>query len=1332
MTAAFTSRLLDRLRPASPRLFAIKALIWLAAAVIVVVGVQVAGIGFGSGPGAAPTVTAASAAVPAVVTNQPSAAQAPPLGNSGGGWDFAPITNATCATGATYCEYGQPIKYNKVTGQFDVSPENEDNLSKAVNLLPAWRWGGSVQMYSNEGISDWLFNSVANAILPAVATICFTTASWIWQLLLAIIAWGLSADVIGTLGDAINGAFAGLANNLNGAGLWGIIGFGVLFIVLRMLLKGQVTRILSVVLMFLIPTATMWALAAMVNNSPSSGPGSGTQAAGTPAWVASVGTNLLQETSQSLTQPIGTLAGGSGSAAAIAQEENKVTPNCAQYDAALYAYYDSLAGQSGSASGMSALDDVSYLWQSAFETDWEIAQFGTTTGGARLVCHQLERNANVPATEQQAIALTAYKGLIPTTYDAADPSKDVPNIGVFLPNSDRKTEEGNMFYWDACLAASPSQLHAEPGWSVEPKNSPFSYVGSSSKLVDGKLAGPAGGGGIADDSGKNDCQHWWTTGDMRGKLKFDTENSLQTATLTPPYYTGDSNACTNCNWSTQEQQVLKAVYSTVNAYWGHNLAQRMLEGLLAMVTAFVYLWSLGGLAVGCVAAEVGCVLMFILLPVTLTALSAGALTGGNSKMGRKMLKLTGGFMASKLVFNLVLFALLQIIYISQRLLNHNGDGLNGIMQAILPVLAILLLRKLLSYIGLGDITKVSGAVGLASAAAVKATGDKKMLEATHAGFRKATGRVGDLSAGSAARAGARATARMGKFAGRKLDQHTDLSNRLNLAERKTNLLGRKDKDGNVVERGLAQQVAWFGALVDAAGKNKRLAPLLASSVENQAGMRALQARQTAAARKTVATERALRREQIAATRGMTREQRIADTEKRLAASEERRRVDGAKRNVLGWEKDAAGNLVPVMAGKLTAGETYSDDEVRAIMKQAADGFGVEEDQVVGSHLGFATELMPHSARANGTGRTVAQERKMAPGQGLDMSKDGVLYLDWETTRRKDGESMTAWNYRLGEYRQKLGAVDASGNLVDWVEHMTGTSLDSAEGRSWYEADQRGEITPIATSVKASLPSSVIADIDRRAAMLDAEGGMSGRGFDATRVQVVEDKVRQAHDAGAAIDDRRKEVESVANQMARILSDHKSNQLKLPDLMAKRDAAKDPTTQAALSSQVDQISRELETAAARLGELRPQLFQAAHASIGDARAAQSEAVTLKFFAEIQRGERTFDAIQFDAVEAEKAITKATKQAQDTLARLEDAVIKANDPDTARKATQELQSWATRMAAEAANEVDSAMGRVRKELKEFQNVQDAISARYSFVGPQLPEDVWGREVLKRFPD
>lgn len=1353
MPSMYLARLGGRLRPAAPRLFALKALIWLVAALFVVVGAQLAGVGFHAGPGAAPSLSVPAVGLRSSAASLASGAQA----GGSASTNYGPIVQATCSGGGG-CEYGPGVVYKN--GQFYASKANIDNLSKAIGLLPAWRWGSSLQLYSNSGIGGWLFNAISADILPAVASVCFVFASWIWQLMLAVIAWGLSSDVIGALGGSINAAFKGLEQNITGAGLWAIIGFGVLLVAIKSLLRGQVSKVLTLVLTFAIPTAAMWALATQIDNNP----GGGASAAGTPAWIAATGTNLLQTTSAELTRPISALSGGAVGASGIAQEANAATPNCAQYDAALYGYYNSLASQSGAGTGMAALDDISYLWQSALETDWESAQFGSTTGGSRIVCHQLERNANISAQEQQAIAEVAYGS--------------APNVNVFVTSPSQKTAEAQMFFWDACTG-SGSALTAVPGWA-----SPT-----------GATSGAGTGGGLAN----SDCSNWWSSGHVNGKLEWSTLGDLQNATLSAT------------NVSHQAQQQLASVYSTASSYWGANGPQRALEGFFALLVALVYLWSLGGLALGCVIAEIGCVLMFVLLPVTLTALSAGALTGGESRLGKKMLKLTGGFMASKLIFNVVLFALLQIIYLAQALLNSNGSGLSGIMQALIPIAALLILRKLLSYLGLGDITKVSGAVGLASAAAVKATGDKKMLAATHAGVARAGGRAGDLSAGSVARSFGRASARLGRFGARKFDQKTDLSNRLNLAARKTQLLGRTDRDGNVTERGLAQQVAWFGALVDAGRRTKYLAPLLTSSAEQQAGMAAQRARYEKSARESIVAERAARREWISQTQGMSSRERIQATGQRLAARTDLLKTSGAQFNRLEMS-GPDGKPMTVALPKLAEGLFYSDQELAGIMNHAAGQFGVEEDRVIGSHLGLATLEMPHQARPDGTGRTVAATRKRDAAAAMQHSKDVLNYMDWDLVRRRDNESMDAWNYRLNHYRLAAGGLDENGIPTDFLQ-ANGIDLSTADGRAMWAADQRGERTPI-VSLRAVLASDVVADIDRQAARIDVVGRFTGGGFDAgAREQAVRAKVAEVHQASVATEATRARVDGSGNAIIRSIVEFQQNETKLPELRQrlgnaegtlasvqnevarrqetlahlKADAARAGAqvaefddrlrsaaagaaaqlrrqlaeaqsqaqqravevakveellpqlearlvaaaeTRDGLKTQVERISSEMETSPSRLQDLRGGLFSAARSVVAQAAAAETEATTLKFYAEVQRGERSFDAIQYDAVEAEKAIAKKVKQAEDALARYENAIIQGDNSDTVKQAVGELQRFAGGLARSATDMVGAEMGRTAKEWKTSEAIREALAARYSApAGPRTAEDLWGKQALER---
>ena len=68
-----------------------------------------------------------------------------------------------------------------------------------------------------------------------------------------------------------------------------------------------------------------------------------------------------------------------------------------------------------------------------------------------------------------------------------------------------------------------------------------------------------------------------------------------------------------------------------------------------------------------------------------------------------------------------------------------------ILQSLAPLAALYLLNMILKTMGLGNLTKLSGSVGMATQAAVAASGDKNWRNQAGKAFDKAGGMVGGKS-----------------------------------------------------------------------------------------------------------------------------------------------------------------------------------------------------------------------------------------------------------------------------------------------------------------------------------------------------------------------------------------------------------------------------------------------------------------------------------------------------------------------------------------------------------------------------------------------------------
>lgn len=677
----------------------------------------------------------------------------------------------------------------------------------SIELLPAWRWKSHVALYGDYGLDD-----INNRIGTSIADLTYAISSMIWWALLAIVEFALNLNLLDQFGRAVNSGYQTFASlfdtGRNGTLLWVILLAG-LFAAVRSLARGKAPKVISVALMTVLPLAAITALSASAGN------GAGVDAKGSPAWIAAQGLTLTDTVAAELSTAFGALALEGGTSGEQHSNTSR-NPNCATYTAVLYSAYDTEA-RAGNANSPQ-IASISYLWQRAFLAPWTGSQFGNLEHGGRIACHKLETNRGTSATEQRDIAVAARYG------GGGNP----PSAELFREQTGGDNEQTRMFGFAACVVDDGTFAATHNGF-----------------------AGPFGENDTPEQARANAseaCANWWQTGQLKvgdsWKYRFRDKDSLMDNTDC----SAERREADACKVSTQGESdateaELNEVRDTVLGYWGHNAGTRMTNGFIAALTAVAYAYSLGAIAIGTIAAQIGLLLCLVLLPAMLAMLAWPTKDGSANAIGVKMLRTTGGFLAGKLVLSLTMGLMLQIILLWESIVNSDGSGLTGILMFLGPIIALVILRTLFSRMGLGDITKLSGALGL-TANAMKHTSEK-------GGWQKAA-KAASKDKGPKPHSD---LATFGRFAMRSgiksMDKKHHLSEKLRLADRKTAVTGRKDTQGNVVEYGLAQRAAGFGAALDAArntrfGQTALGAMLLNDSVTRKAGDDAARSRAASA------------------------------------------------------------------------------------------------------------------------------------------------------------------------------------------------------------------------------------------------------------------------------------------------------------------------------------------------------------------------------------------------------------------------------------------------------------------------------------------------------
>ena len=169
-----------------------------------------------------------------------------------------------------------------------------------------------------------------------------------------------------------------------------------------------------------------------------------------------------------------------------------------------------------------------------------------------------------------------------------------------------------------------------------------------------------------------------------------------------------------------DRENLPAGREWVFALNGHSLTGAVPHAFLAIVIAAVYLWAVGGLALGTLVAQFLTVLVCVALPLLLLVgmwpcEAAGRIFG-------RYLKIGAGSVFAKAVFVSLLAVLLTIISVISRLGELTGafDAAAGggagfgaaMLQAAAPLVAIIAMRWALKDLGLGNVFSLRGAMGV--------------------------------------------------------------------------------------------------------------------------------------------------------------------------------------------------------------------------------------------------------------------------------------------------------------------------------------------------------------------------------------------------------------------------------------------------------------------------------------------------------------------------------------------------------------------------------------------------------------------------------------------
>ena len=584
-------------------------------------------------------------------------------------------------------------------------------LCKGLDCLPAWRWD-NVNVDARTGGWFGSFKQIPHAF----ASFLFGFANLLWRLLLGLLQFALTLDFLdGAAAHAINTGAATMAGYVYI--VVGLLWVAVLFSAIRMWVSGRSSQIVRTLFVFVLATGAVLAIGnasqRAVNNTealskvPHADPDDAAFAPGTLPWVARTGVHALD----SLTE---VLVGG-GTAFGFADTTDPTStldsPHCGEYINTLETTFTE---NNKGTSTHGVLLTVNRLWTTTFYENWLRANFGFTGGGdtpdiaARVGCRALEYKAGINPSEASLLAREAHD------VDPRDPRPDFAQLRVFSQTRDENIRR-TVVAWAACAFDGTGGYKAASGWER------FDDAG------DGDIAAFED---KADDD--DECALMLNQG-LEGHSPdpdtFDLPSSEVRSSI--------DDAISHNQGSFDD---LRNIREFATAYNGANIAGRVVQGLVAFLTAMVFFFTMAGLAIGLVATQFMLIVLLIFLPVTLILLGLG------KPGGAKLAKLTGTVMAAKFLLSLLLVLIAELTSLGQTLiLAATGAGgaslINQLLFALMPVVALLIVNKMAKSMGMQSILTPTGSLQFATSAALKATRDADL---------SAKGNADRLLSGSAA------------------------------------------------------------------------------------------------------------------------------------------------------------------------------------------------------------------------------------------------------------------------------------------------------------------------------------------------------------------------------------------------------------------------------------------------------------------------------------------------------------------------------------------------------------------------------------------------------
>ena len=665
----------------------------------------------------------------------------------------APTTSSACNVAGTPLSAGEEWTLNGEEGQARQQCVNllvnkfcpSQDKCDPDHFLPMNRWRDQLDslLVTNTG---W-FSGVSTSIQSSIGSFFMSIAILIWSLISTLAGFSARLNLLtGEAGARINDMFLVISDAITKSGLMALVIGLALFTIIRQVFRwrgGAAPGIFTTLLTLLLPLGLLAAVTTGANKAGKSEDGKTTNASTvvmSPLWLATTGSNLAA-------LPAAAINLGIDETRNEAFGSDKYShPSCYAYTQVLtQAYEQSWKRKYNDASALAGMQAVNMLWNEAFLTFYNNGQFQNTYSGSRITCHILD-GASVTPVEQAIVGAAAgypaprnAQNLSTTFRTSASPGDDKRAVAPYFDMSAdfaSFNKRAYLMHWGACVFKG-GDVTSEKSWYIDPA------WGSYDKAIR--------------------CNRWYQTthadftnsssgyekiltyeGESSGKLMSHASVAASVAK-----YEAAINGATSCtlpdnpnvclpgvvNGQTIQRESISGAGKTIAATASGSVAGWIFSGLMALLTALLYAYVLGGLFGGLMIAKIGAGLLLALLPGILLLVALPTKQGRPSSPGMKLLKTLIGWMATAAIISVMISLFVLVISVIRSLL---GSDRTGFMFLISPIISMYFVHFLMKSVGMGSLISTNPASTFAASAGL-ALGSAKAAS---------SGRVSDMKKGS--------------------------------------------------------------------------------------------------------------------------------------------------------------------------------------------------------------------------------------------------------------------------------------------------------------------------------------------------------------------------------------------------------------------------------------------------------------------------------------------------------------------------------------------------------------------------------------------------------